>query len=564
MKDFENIDRVNKDNLNVDIYSDNNDTINIKLIVKNGNIYIESENRKVEVVDENSAVELVNDHYKKIDKSIYQEYEYKLDEIIDKNAKTKYSSIYGIGKSIVSGFRKISNYSILKKILLIGFFASSMFILYSISNMAGTKKVEDTDFITMNKNYLQVEMAKLSVDNYLKYEKLDCIDYILPGNSIVTFKIQFDDFYQTSKLSLNLQGSLTGIHTITKDKLILGRMPENEYEIVVDKMTIDSMLNDSSRIGRHVGIKNESDLLNKEVSVSGMKKFIIVGVVDEKSPSIYAKQDIFVNLLNNKSETEGSGIFYYSDTFIGEKPTEDSEDKVSDYNLYLDDITLTKGRMPDNDYEVIVNKSNEFDMKLNKKIKTKVNGKELTVVGYYESKTKSQKLLVSPNTVKYSIISNLEGITIYPRNEAEVIQKLKYEDNLNVFNRFEKDKENYIEERKEGVTSSLIFAGIILGISLIEIYLMMRSSFLSRIKEIGVYRAIGVKKMDICRMFLGEILAITVCSGMPGIILMTYILKAITKVPYIAKNYVIDGGIIGGAVILVFAFNIIVRFNAII
>ena len=34
------------------------------------------------------------------------------------------------------------------------------------------------------------------------------------------------------------------------------------------------------------------------------------------------------------------------------------------------------------------------------------------------------------------------------------------------------------------------------GISLIEIFLMLRSSFLSRIKEIGVLRAIGVKKSD--------------------------------------------------------------------
>ena len=50
---------------------------------------------------------------------------------------------------------------------------------------------------------------------------------------------------------------------------------------------------------------------------------------------------------------------------------------------------------------------------------------------------------------------------------------------------------------------------IIMAISLIEILLMTRSSFLSRIKEIGIYRAIGVKKTDIYKMFLGEIIAIT-------------------------------------------------------
>ena len=63
--------------------------------------------------------------------------------------------------------------------------------------------------------------------------------------------------------------------------------------------------------------------------------------------------------------------------------------------------------------------------------------------------------------------------------------------------------------------NSIIFASIILAISVIEIYLMMRSSFLSRIKEVGILRAIGVKRSDIKRMFLGEIFAITTVSSMP-------------------------------------------------
>ena len=61
---------------------------------------------------------------------------------------------------------------------------------------------------------------------------------------------------------------------------------------------------------------------------------------------------------------------------------------------------------------------------------------------------------------------------------------------------------------------------------------MIRSSFLSRIKEIGVLRAIGVKKADIYRMFIGEIFAITTIAGMPGILLMTYILYNAAKVSY--------------------------------
>ncbi len=146
LKDFKNIDKIDKENLNVDVYSENKEKIDIKVIVKNGNIYIKSENMKIEVVDENSAVELIDDHYKKIDKSIYQEYEYNLDKIIDNKRKPKYSSIYGIGRSILNGFKKLASYSILKKILLAGFFASAMFIMYAVSNIARDNKYKRYGF----------------------------------------------------------------------------------------------------------------------------------------------------------------------------------------------------------------------------------------------------------------------------------------------------------------------------------------------------------------------------------------------------------------------------------
>ena len=551
LKDFKNIDKIENSNLNVDVYSENKEKIDIKVIVKNGNIYIKSENMKIEVVDENSAVELIDDHYKKIDKSIYEENTYNLDKIIDKKIKPRYSSIYGIFKSIISGFKKIANYSILKKILLIGFFASAMFIMYSISNIAGTTNIKDTDFITRNKNYLQVDMAKISVDDFIKYEALEEIDYILPGDSLVSFKIKFDDYYQTSRYELELSGSLTSLDTIIKEDITKGRMPENEYEIVLDKMVVDSMMSSGS-MASHMGIKSEDEILNKKVSVDNMKEFTIVGFVNKESPSIYANKSIFINLLNNSKKSEyGMGMFVSS-------TEQTSEDAVYDYNLYLDDITLVKGRMPTNDYEVIVNYSKRYDMKLNKTIKTKVNGNELKVVGYYESKTDKQHYLVSNNTVKYNVINNKEGLMIYPKDEIKVIDKFRNEYNLNIVNKYETDKQNYIKEQKESMISSIIFAGVILVISLVEIYLMVRSSFLSRIKEVGVLRAIGVKKTDIYRMFLGEILAITTCAGMPGIILMTYILKAISQVPYISRMYVVNGLTIGISVLIVYAFNIIV------
>ena len=553
LKDFKEISNLQNNKINVDIYSDDeNSIIDVKLVFKNGNVFIQAKNKKIEVVDENSSIELINEHYKKIDKSIYEKYKYNLDEIIDKKYKIKYSSIYSIVKSIKIGCKRILNYSVLKKFLLLGFLASSMFVVYSICNIAGVTNIEESDYITIDKNYLQADTARVNVDDYLKYEQLENVDYIIPGDSNVSFKLKMDNYYQLSTYSYEISGSLVDVDKIDENEIIKGRMPENDYEIVIDKKVVDNLLNERFSTFSSMGIKSAEELLNRVVTIDGMKDFTIVGLVDKLSASIYVKKVLFINILNNMSTSEfGMGIYYQS--------TEEENDKIiQDYNLYLDDITITKGRLPENDYEVIVNKSNSEEMKLNKPINVEVNGKQLKVVGYYDSKTNKQEYLVNNNTVKYNVISNNNGFTIYPKDKFTVMNELQNDYHLNIIDKYEKDKQDYIDNKHNEIISSVIFAGVILAVSLIEIYLMMRSSFLSRIKEIGVLRAIGIKKQDIYRMFLGEIISITTIASLPGIVLMTYILSQVSKISYLNRMFIVNWKTVGLSILIVYGFNIIV------
>ncbi len=555
LKDFAKHENINKENVNLDIYSQEEDNLDLKIIVKNGNIYIKSNLQKVEVIDETSSIELVDDNYKKIDKTIYQEYNYNLKDIINANIKQKYSSIYTITKSIINGFKKIINYSVLKKILLIGFFVSAMFIVYSLSNIAGTLNIKDEDFISKNKNYLKVNLPQIKVENFLEYEKKEGINYILPGDSMVSFSLKFDEYFQTSKINGELSGSLSSINMISANDIIQGRSPENEYEIVIDKIVADRMLNDGVGAAKQAGLKTYEQLLGKEVTIKNMKPFKIVGIVNISSPSIYTYESNFINILSNSKSSGNSMGIMIMDTVNNQN---EAEETILNYNLKVDDIIIKKGRLPVNDYEVIVNISNEYNMKLNKKIKTKVNDVELTVVGYYDSSNGENSYLVNENTAKYKLISESQDLIIYAKDEEEVTKNFDKDFNLYVENIYNKDKEQYLKEQKSSINSSIIFASIILIISLIEIYLIMRSSFLSRIKEVGILRAIGVKKRDIYKMFVGEIVAITCTASMLGVALMTYILRALSKVPYISKMFVIDVKVVGASIILIFTFNIVV------
>ena len=547
LKDFDNKDSSKIGGHDINIYSNDGEKIKLDIVVSYGNIYIKSNtNNKVEVIDDNSSIELVDDHYKKIGKEDIDKYKFDFNSIINKDIKKKYSSILNPITLLINGFKKVFDYSFLKKLLLFGFFLSGMFLMYAVSSIMATLKVDDYDFVTANKEYLLLNEKDIKVDDYLSYEKLDSIDYIMPGSSIVNLNLKFDDYYQTSRGGGSIEGSLSSIDMISDKDLIYGRMPENDYEIVVDSFAINKMFDEPVCMAKMIGLKKVEDMLGRVAFVNNMNPFTIVGIVNLGSPGIYVNDSLFINILANSNSDNDYAVV-----------PDMSDSSLIDYSLYQDKIELKKGRLPVNDYEVIVNISNEYNMKLNKEIDYSVNNKKLVVVGYYDSKFNYNYYFVNNNTVKYNLITNKDNIVIKSNDKDKTINEFR-EKGKNIVNVYDKLLELYKEDKKENTRSALISSGIILGISLIEIFLMIRSSFLSRVKEVGIYRAIGVKKIDIYKMFFGEIFAITTLASIPGILFMAYMLDVLSDIKYLSNLFVINvfGVII--TIIFIYLFNLFI------
>lgn len=553
LKDFKDHQEINNENTKIDIYSENEQNVKLNIVLKNGNMYIKTENNeKIEIIDENSSMEMVDEHYKKINKETVEKYEFNFDEIIDRNIKKRYSSIFNPITLLINGFNNVFNFSVLKKILLFGFFLSAMFIMYAISSVRGTLNITDKDFITYNKNYLQIKQPNMKVEDYISYEKMENNNYLLPGNSRVSFLLNVKDYYQTSNIDNTVTGSLSSINMIEEKDIIQGRPVQNANEVIVDKSVIQTEIDKEFSTIKMCGIIKPEDVLNREIKITNMKPLTIVGLVDKESPSIYVDESMFINIIANTTVNDSQFGMVFPEQ------TENMEQgQIFDYKLFENKIELKKGRLPENDYEVIVNNSHRYEMALNKAINTKVNDTKLTVVGYYESKENIDNYLVNSNTIKYKLITEKDEFTIYAKSKEEALNEFR-KLNLNIQDTYDKSKEEYMREKQETIKSSLIVSGIILGISLIEIFLMIRSSFLSRIKEIGILRAIGVKRKDVYKMFAGEIIAITTLASVPGIILMTYILKMLSTIQYLASYFVIDTVTIGVTIAFVYLFNLVV------
>lgn len=546
LKDFKYHEENKDNNINIDMYSDNKEKLNLVIIFKNGNIYIKNkDNDKIEIIDSSSSIELVNDNYKKLDKSVYEKYSFDFEQIINKNIRLKYSSIFNIFTIFSNGFKKVLDYSFVKKLLLIGFFLSSLFVTYSVSNLIGINTVDDKDFINTNKEYLLLESTKIKVSDYLTYETLPDIKYIMPGDSQVSLRVDTNDYYQTERETITIGGSLSSNKMLKESDLIYGRLPETSNEIVIDK----SVYNKAEMI-KNVGLYDVTKMLNHHVYLGNrLLNYTIVGITDTEVPNIYMDESEFINVIDNSVQNNGMWFSDYEET---------TDSKVYDYELYKNKIKITKGSIPKNDYEVIVNDDLKETFKLNKYIDDlKINNKKLKVVGYYTSSDNINSYFVNTNTNKYELIESKKNIIIYTDNKEKIINDFKALDRK-VKDVYETDKENYVKENKESMNSSIIVALIMLGISLIEIILMTRSSFLSRIKEVGIYRAIGVKKSDIYKMFMGEAFAITTLTQIPGVLFMSYCINVLSDIRYVARNYTMNLSVIIICIILLYLFNIII------
>jgi hypothetical protein len=468
---------------------------------------------------------------------------------------------------IGSGFRTVGRYHILKKILLVGFLVSAMFITYAVSNIAGILNMPDEKFVQDDKSYVSVVQKKIPVADYLAMEEDPSVEYALPGDGHINMKMQYDEYWQTSSSGTVFGGSLSSSDDLEESDIIYGTLPGGRYEVVVDKLILDRLQSDYGDIIQ-AGYKTADELVGRHLTLNNMPEFTIVGITDKASPCIYAPESMFINMLANSG---GEDYYEDEDDYSDEESAIEAFDEngnanvsspkaanLLDYELYKDELVLTEeSSKPDGDYEVLVDNDYAKSMKIGKTLKTKVNGHILTVCGYYTSDTVNGKFFVSSNTIKYREITGHEYMTVKAAGDkAETVSAMESY-GVKARDLYDYQKNKYRKSQLTTVRAFLLVGAIIIIISLIEAFLIMRASFLSRIKEVGILRAIGVKKTDIYRMFTGEILAITTIASVPGWLLMNYIIYKLQNISYLSDMFVCTPQTVLVSLVLIFGFNLI-------
>ena len=317
--------------------------------------------------------------------------------------------------------------------------------------------------------------------------------------------------------------------------ILHGRLPIDKNEITIDKWTLDLFLELNSKIYLSGFSGDYQDILNQNVRITDdgvLNK--IVGITDVNSPVMFMSIEnynlIFLNILGNEGVfyegIDGDGELFINLNFrvknidynsdISVWLNNDEEVKINDLNLTADDVIVSQDI-----YENFII-PNEEELMLFDSLDSKI----YNVKGYIKNDIEKDNLIyqniyhtvfisdeVSQNLVKEFIsISNRFMII-----NSDIDEYIDEADSLNINVKNAKDilYENYYENNQKDY-SSIVFNLLILLASLIFLYFIIRTNMISRIYDIGVYRALGVKKRNVYKIFLIQTLFLTTISSFVG------------------------------------------------
>ncbi|HKL47981.1 MAG TPA: ABC transporter permease, partial [Candidatus Izemoplasmatales bacterium] len=94
---------------------------------------------------------------------------------------------------------------------------------------------------------------------------------------------------------------------------------------------------------------------------------------------------------------------------------------------------------------------------------------------------------------------------------------------------YQMNRDNYTEERALALSGRIVTLLVILGGIVLFIFFVMKTSMINRVREIGIYRAIGATKKDVYKVFLSEIIVYTTLVSVVGYLFSSYLLMSIER-----------------------------------
>lgn len=528
---------------NISFYTDDShikldEDINVRLIYKNGCLVLDVSGsiKKVRLASEDSGIHILDEHRHSVDKETFLDTDYQTDEIIVDEKQKHKESLYTFKNNIKNALFSYVKMTKMKKIMLFGFIMSGM-ITAVASSIIGNRLFNDYIDANELENYVYFNKQAYNMDiEEIKSLSENDSEFWLNPYPTSKIRLTVPSFY-TRPIKYELEGTLDDINHISEEDIIYGRMPENVHEIVVDLSVYTNNDEPYSKLTKY-GIWSADQLIGEHLYARG-DQIEIVGISDVDSQLIFGDRTTLTLLAHTST-----GITSY---FLS-------------IELVEDDIEIVAGRMPiPGSKEILLpyNYAGGIDPSVFESGNYERNG--MIISGTYDKATipYSSILYLAYNVdiEHYVFMHTISEMKVYSSNPQELLDKMEDNDLIASWPYGDTLIQTRIEQSK--LMPVLYISIFILLFTGLGFYYMMRSSMLSRMYEISVYRALGMKNSSIMRGFTIELIVVTTFSTFIGYLVASFFILNFQDVSYL-KNIAylnISSFLLG--IVLLYGINIV-------
>ncbi len=548
-------------NFKINLYLENDDkieTLDLTIVKKDGIIYLK--NDSVKFIDKDSKVKLIDDNYKTIKKEDINSFEYNPKPFTKEKKKFSLKPLLNSFKEAYNTHRNSS-----KKMkglhacfIMIGIVMAVCVLMLSVGTYVKGNQVDYSD--------TGVVFKRGDVNDYSK----ECEKLVNEGLIIDKAETSIGSYSSNIVNNVTLKNVCYELDSkYINDRVIEGVNTPGIDQVVITKRIADEIINKLSNI---------DEITYKSILNDYFMGLEIVGVVDSESTSYYVsnlKKNEYKNMYNyqmkdrNTLSVEYNNISY---SLVGGRNIENELECLMNVNTFMSKynsnttielnsktyeivglfnvseneaspdiltsdlslakltisnystngiipsslLTLVDGVMPKGDKEIIVSKY--YESGINSEFDQYIKDNNYIIVGKFDSNLSRITTAVGMDD-KYVTYKSVKyptnNVVLITTDDEAVIDRFKSV-NVTFKTSYTIEHDLLVKQKSEMFAATITVSLILLVITVIYTFFMMRSKMIHRIYEIGVLREIGASKYRIYRMFFTELLVLIFMTTMIG------------------------------------------------
>jgi putative ABC transport system permease protein len=545
LKDLNDFSQLEDEKIKLAYYGDHVEDqlpVNIKLIVKNKTLYIDvaSDIKKIKLVDKESGFKIIDDHYQKKTREQLIETTFDTNLLSHDDLKRENQYMVSIKQTLLMALHKIAKTSRKGKLMLFSFLIAGAVIAFTISMLATVVVIKPEPYMILPKGYVSISLD--DDQNMPSYESI----LALKNPSDDTF---FMHTFGRANLSflrpdgnesmLNRSSQIDHIEHTIGMKFVAGFAGNNINDIVVTTEFADQII--KNRDGQEVGIWTYEHLLYERIDISGVM-VRIRGIVESELNLVYMSVDLM-----HITQTQFAGLSAASKNILTEE-------------------NIVRGNLPEKGQIMISEQQLEtfffglpipisFPFVLDEPI---FENRITEISGTFEHDLDQITYIFDVEDIDYLRYLTVNIVHVFSSEPKAIVNHFVTTD-FRVNDVYEKALEDARDEISDDVPRVVGITSALIGFSALGFYFVIRSSLISRIYEVSVYRALGVRKKDIFRSFIVEIFVLTSVSTIIGYAIATLALHRLQDglIGQLSIFIVAPLSIIAG-LIVAYAINILV------